>query len=404
MKLNIKTLKGQHFLVEVESSDKVLDVKAKIEETQGRDHFPKEQLLLIHQGKVLKDDSTLEENKVSESGFVVVMLSKAKASPAATPAATTSAPPSASPAPPAAQATPAPPAPVAAVAPELPSSDQPPPSAVAAATASPMDIASPPPAVPATGEAAAGATTDIYSQAASNLVAGATLEPTVQQLIDMGGGAWDRDTVIRALRAAFNNPERAVDYLYSGIPEAAEIAPPVARAPAQQGGAAAPPPAAPLAGGDGGGGGGPNAAPLNLFPQGGAGAGGVGGGALDFLRDNPQFQRMRSMVQANPQMIPSLLQGLEKQNPELWQLISSHQMEFLRLISEPGEGDVIGEIGEGGMGVPQAIQITEQEGQAIERLEALGFARAAVIEAFFACDKDEQLAANYLLENGDFDD
>lgn len=37
----------------------------------------------------------------------------------------------------------------------------------------------------------------------------------VQQLMDMGGGNWDKDTVERALRAALNNPERAVEYLYS---------------------------------------------------------------------------------------------------------------------------------------------------------------------------------------------
>ena len=55
----------------------------------------------------------------------------------------------------------------------------------------------------------------MYGQAASNLVAGNSLEATVQEIIVIGGGSWDRDTVLRALRAAFNNPERAVEYLYS---------------------------------------------------------------------------------------------------------------------------------------------------------------------------------------------
>lgn len=41
------------------------------------------------------------------------------------------------------------------------------------------------------------------------------MEGAIQQILDMGGGTWDRDTVLRALRAAFNNPERAVEYLYS---------------------------------------------------------------------------------------------------------------------------------------------------------------------------------------------
>jgi hypothetical protein len=56
---------------------------------------------------------------------------------------------------------------------------------------------------------------DVYSQAASNLVSGGGLEQTVQQILDMGGGTWERDMVVRALRAAYNNPERAIDYLYS---------------------------------------------------------------------------------------------------------------------------------------------------------------------------------------------
>lgn len=47
------------------------------------------------------------------------------------------------------------------------------------------------------------------------MVSGNRLDPLVQQLMDMGGGSWDKETVTRALRAAHNNPDRAVDYLYS---------------------------------------------------------------------------------------------------------------------------------------------------------------------------------------------
>ena len=54
----------------------VLNVKKQIEQVQGAQTYPSEQQLLIYQGKVLKDDTTIEENKVTENTFLVVMLSK----------------------------------------------------------------------------------------------------------------------------------------------------------------------------------------------------------------------------------------------------------------------------------------------------------------------------------------
>jgi len=241
---------------------------------------------------------------------------------------------------------------------------------------------------------------DIYGQAASNLVAGSNLEGTIQQILDMGGGSWDRDTVVRALRAAYNNPERAVEYLYTGIPEQAE-APLVARAPVSaqptNPPADAPQTAQPAAVTSAG----PNANPLDLFPQGlpNVGSGAAGAGSLDFLRNSQQFQALRAMVQANPQILQPMLQELGKQNPHLMRLIRDHQADFLRLINEPAEGAEGNILGQMASAMPQAVTVTPEERQAIERLEAMGFDRAIVLEVYFACNKNEELAANYLLDH-----
>ncbi|KAM1164346.1 hypothetical protein ACFX13_024518 [Malus domestica] len=391
MKVFVKTLKGTSFEIEVKPEETVADVKTIIETAQGADVYPAPQQMLIHQGKVLKDDTTLEANNVAENSFIVIMLTKPKASPAGASSkqgAATSQPQPASTAPTSAAPPPAAPAPAPAPAPAVVESQ---PAAQTAAVVAPTDSRS-----------------DVYGQAASNLVAGTTLESTVQQILDVGGGSWDRETVIRALRAAFNNPERAVEYLYSGIPEQAEVPPAVqvpageqaANPPAANLPAQAPQPAAPT--------GGPNANPLDLFPQGlpnmGANA---GAGNLDFLRNSPQafsnspfqFQALRAMVQANPQILQPMLQELGKQNPHLMQLIQAHQADFLRLINEPvegGEGNLLEQLG---AAVPQAVTVTPEEREAIERLEAMGFDRALVLEVYFACNKNEELAANYLLDH-----
>ena len=138
----------------------------------------------------------------------------ASSQPAPAAAAAAAQPPVAAAPPAASQAAPAPaPAPPAA-----------PPAAAAAAADSAVpaaSLASQPAAAAATAQGgdggAGGASGDVslYGEAASTLVAGSHLESTVNQILEMGGGSWEREQVIRALRAAFNNPERAVEYLYT---------------------------------------------------------------------------------------------------------------------------------------------------------------------------------------------
>ncbi|KAG5093188.1 hypothetical protein AAZX31_18G278300 [Glycine max] len=369
MKINVKTLKGTHFVLQVNPQDTVAVVKKNIETAQGADVYPAAQQMLIHQGKVLNDATTLEENKVVENNFVVIMLSKNKVSSGAS-----SAPSNLGTQP-------------QSSLPPTSSTSQPPASAVGQGESnseqSPV-ITPPTIAVPS-----------IYDHAASNLMAGSNLETTIQQILEMGGGNWDRDTVTGALHAAFNNPERAIEYLYSGIPERADV-PAAVRSlitgQAENSSIQSTQPAVPT--------GGPNTNPLNLFPQGLPNMSAIDNrGDLDSLRNREEFQALRETMRENPQILQPMIQELGQQNPQLMQIIQDHQEDILDLMNEP-EGDENLQSQLDSM-ISGTVTITPEENEAIQRLEAMGFHRDIVVEAFFACNKNEDLAANYLLDHPD---
>ncbi|XP_044299612.1 UV excision repair protein RAD23 homolog A isoform X1 [Varanus komodoensis] len=352
--VTLKTLQQQTFKIRMEPDETVRILKEKIEAEKGKEAFPVSGQKLIYAGKILSDDVPIKEYKIDEKNFVVVMVTKNKTG-------------SGAPAPSPSDAVPTS---------ELsPSSGQ-----TVLPTAATI---SPPPAIPSSDEKPSEEAVTISSSesvvgvgreddAASTLVTGSEYETMLTEIMSMG---YERERVVAALRASYNNPHRAVEYLLTGIPGSPE----------------------------------PESAPIQESqPQ--EQSAPEGENPLEFLRDQPQFQNMRQVIQQNPALLPALLQQLGQENPQLLQQISQHQEQFIQMLNEPlGEmadiADIEGEMGAIGEEAPQMnyIQVTPQEKEAIERLKALGFPESLVIQAYFACEKNENLAANFLLSQN-FDD
>ena len=361
MKLTFKDLKQQRFTIDAEPTDKIGSIKEKISQEKGWEPSTQK---LIYSGKILQDDSTVESYKIEEKGFIVCMTSKPKAAPKpAAPPATPAQTSSVTPAPPAAPA-----------------------SQPASAEAQPPATPSPAPANP-----------NARFDDPNSLAMGEQRQAAIANMESMG---FPRADIDRAMRAAFFNPDRAVEYLLTGIPESAQEeqrqaaaapqgqqAAPQAQAPAQ-GGETGAQPAAPSGGeepvnlfeaaaraGQQGGGGargagadaGGGAALTAALGGGAAGAGGDAGSQLDFLRNNPQFQQLRQVVQQQPQMLEPILQQVAAGNPQLAQMITQNPDQFMQLLAEDGDEDV--QLPPGA----QQISVTEDEREAIERVRQSSF-------------------------------
>jgi len=424
VKVTIKPLKGETFEVEYDENTLVKDLKDKI--AVVKPEMTAELQKLIYSGRILENDKALKEYSIKEGEFIVVMIMKVKA-PAAAPAAPAAAPAAAAPAPDGTTA----------------------------------------PTAPATGDAEMIAASAMPTNPAG-------MDAAVEQLMAMG---FEKENVERCLRASFGNPDRAVEYLMSGIPAGI-----TAEMEGQTGpGAAAPAPAPTAAPG-----GGPAPFPamggaFPAMPTAGRGGGGGGGEplppALEQLRQHPMFGQIAAAVAQNPQALESMLPALAQSHPELLEAVLANPEAFQRMLAEAAQGGAPGARGApGGMGGPggmagmdpaamaqqmqndpemmqrivaqvaqsnpqlaqqiqndpqalvqlmqaemaarggmpggpggdgggqHVVRLTEAEGEAVARLTELGFDRQTAAQAYLACDKNEELAANYLFEHGMDDD
>lgn len=277
------------------------------------------------------------------------------------------------------------------------------------------------------------------------------MSEAVKNLMDMG---FPEDQVRSCLRAAFNNPDRAVEYLMNGIPAQLQ-------------------------------------AQANAAPAGGAGNAEAAttparAPTLDDLRNHPEFNQIKALVQQNPQALPEVLRQIGERQPQLLEVIHNNREAFVKMMNEPIEAaapapaggagglagmmagagaggtpdfqqlfspeneaelaqalnmspDQMGAItqmlrslppeqlqammqnmaGGGGGGMPSmppgmgggggggappgavTIPLSQEEMASVNRLTELGFHRNEVIQVYLACDKNEEVAANFLFENGD---
>lgn len=373
MKLTIKTLDQKTFYVEFDDTKTVWDLKAHLQKMPEVGVQPELQQL-IYAGRVLDNENVLKTYSIDEKKFLVVM---AKKMPAGT-TASAAAPQTAKTA-----------EPEVAKTTSSKSSEQSQSSATAAAASAsqpkteeklqekekekPTATASAASATTATTTAsAASESTTPASTGIGNVLDILDISPTaaanesmVHEIMSMG---YPESDVRRALLASFNNPDRAIEYLIEGIPDIPDMI-------------GTTPPTTPAVG-----------IPTGI-PTGGA-------NPLNFLREDPRFNQMRRVIRQRPELLSSVLARIGETNPALLAVIREHQDEFVAMLNEEAGVESTEGGGGGGGAEPREdvveIVLTEDERQAVDRLVALGFPREIVLQAYIACEKNEEQTADFL--------
>ncbi|CAI4059851.1 Rad23p SKDI_05G0330 [Saccharomyces kudriavzevii IFO 1802] len=391
--LTFKNFKKEKVPLDLEPSNTIFEAKTKLAQSTSCEES---QIKLIYSGKVLQDSKTVSECGLKDGDQVVFMISQKKSTktkvtePPAAPETATTVPagePSTE------QATASADAPTAPAAEELQPQEEP-----------------------------SSNTEQAESVSTPGFVVGTQRNETIERIMEMG---YPREEVERALRAAFNNPDRAVEYLLMGIPE--NLRPPEpqqqAVAPTEQ-----PPTTATTA---------EQPAEDDLFAQaaqGGntsSGALGSAGGAADAAQGGPpgsigltveDLLSLRQVVSGNPEALAPLLENISARYPQLREHIMANPEVFVSMLLEAVgdnmqdvmegaddmvEGEDIEVAGEGAAAGPEQaegegsfqVDYTPEDDQAISRLCELGFERDLVIQVYFACDKNEEAAANILFSD-----
>ncbi|RNF11344.1 UV excision repair RAD23-like protein [Trypanosoma rangeli] len=366
MKIILRNIMGKEQTQEVTPDTNVELIKQRLE-----GEYDMDSLHLCHKGNVLDNAKTMAELGVEENAvFIVAGKKRSKKNPQPKP--TPSAPLPETKTPLLVESTS-----VEAGLNEVAKTD----SATTGAGETPGGTTVPSPVIESSSTAA------VTAAAPSQGLASHGVDPTlIDSIVAMGFE--DREHVALALRAAYMNPDRAVEFLCTGIPSNVLqrlnepfMAP--SAGPEQISEAT-------------------DRLPLHMRQ-------GASGSALyNALMQIPQFGEIRSIVQTNPESLPTVIQQLHMHHPEVVGLIQQDPDEFLQIMGIRGQADFTTSSsgdGDGGGDVltePVVVPLREGERVVIDRLVELGggaWTEQDALEAYRACEESEEAAAHLLFSN-----